>query len=91
MSRLEEKCPLAHLGVDTFLQGQGHGSTILDDLVREVDEEGIGTYLQTHNPRNLPLYERFGFQIIAQKEVAVLGVQTWAMWRPPTTDNQDPS
>lgn len=79
----------SQIGVDTLLQGQGHGSTLLDDIVREADERGIGAYLNTFNLKNLSLYERFGFQIIAQKEV--IGVQAWGMWRPPTADNQDPS
>jgi hypothetical protein len=40
----------------------------------------VGCYLENSNPRNLPFYERFGFQAGEQKEI--IGLPAWLMWRP---------
>lgn len=72
---------LEFIGIDTPVQGRGLGSQMLQRLVGQADEERTGCYLETGNPRNLPLYRRFGFQTTAEK--AVIGVHTWFMWRPP--------
>jgi hypothetical protein len=29
-----------------------------------VDETGLPAYLESSNPRNIPLYERFGFELL---------------------------
>ena len=72
---------LEYLGVEPELQGKGLGSAILQHLTVKVDEEKVGCYLENANPRNLPFYQRFGFQIIAEKEI--IGTPCWFMWRPP--------
>lgn len=72
---------LEFMGVEPAHQGQGHGSKLLAEVVRRADAAGAGCYLETATARNLPLYERFGFQIKGQIEVIEL--TTWCMWRPP--------
>ena len=71
---------LEYLGVEPALQGQGLGSQLLSELARRADAVGVGCYLETATPRNLPLYQRFGFQVTAQKEV--IGLPAWFLWRP---------
>ena len=68
------------LGVLPEQQGQGIGSAMLRELTRRADAEQVGCYLETADPKNLPLYERFGFCIRAEQEV--IGVRVWFMWRP---------
>ncbi|MEJ5377561.1 MAG: GNAT family N-acetyltransferase [bacterium] len=71
---------LQFLGVEPALQGNGLGSCLLHHLVCKADKEQVGCFLETANPRNIPLYGRFGFQTVAKEEI--IGVQTWFMWRP---------
>ena len=73
---------LEFIGIDTPFQGKGLGSQMLQRLVDRADEERMGCYLETVNPRDVPLYRRFGFQTTDEQEV--IGVHTWFMWRPPS-------
>lgn len=69
------------LGVEPTQQGLGFGSRLLQQLTGQADAEGVGCYLETTKPRNVPFYQRFGFQVT--KELDVIGVHVWLMWRPP--------
>jgi ribosomal protein S18 acetylase RimI-like enzyme len=55
---------LAMIGVDPTRQGQGYGSAILKESLRRCDEDGAPAYLESSNPRNVPLYERYGFEVM---------------------------
>jgi GNAT superfamily N-acetyltransferase len=72
---------LEYLGVEPGYQGKGFGSCILKHLIAKADAQGVGCYLENATPRNLPFYQRFGFQITREKEV--IGIPSWFMWRPP--------
>lgn len=50
------------LGVDPLHQGRGLGSALLEQSLRRCDADGLPAYLENSNPRNTPLYERFGFE-----------------------------
>jgi ribosomal protein S18 acetylase RimI-like enzyme len=56
---------LPWLGVDRTLQGGGLGSELLRRCLAMVDGSHLPAFLETPNPRNVSLYERQGFQIIA--------------------------
>lgn len=74
--------PHSHLGpfaVDAHLQGRGIGSRILDQYTRRLDEAGEVGYLETDKQINVRLYERFGYEVIAEQEV--LAVPCWFMRR----------
>jgi GNAT superfamily N-acetyltransferase len=71
---------LEYLGVEPGFQGRGLGSAILRRLAVDADTAGVGCYLETATPRNLPLYQRFGFRVFAQQEI--IGVPAWFLWRP---------
>jgi GNAT superfamily N-acetyltransferase len=72
---------LEYLGVEPGYQGKGFGSSILKHLISKADEVGVGCYLENANPRNIPFYQRSGFQVI--REMEIIGIPTWFMWRPP--------
>ena len=55
---------LAMIGVDPARQGQGYGSAILKQSLRRCDEDGVMAYLESSNPKNVPLYERYGFEVM---------------------------
>ena len=71
-----------HLGpmvVEPRLRGQGIGSALLRECCRRIDADGSAAYLENDRAENLPLLERFGFQV--EDEHEVLGVPTWFMLR----------
>ncbi|MBL8773392.1 MAG: GNAT family N-acetyltransferase [Phenylobacterium sp.] len=55
---------LAMIGVDPARQGRGYGSAILEASLRRCDEDGVMAYLESSNPKNVPLYERHGFEVL---------------------------
>ena len=67
------------IGVDAEQQGKNLGSQLLGRITEMADVEEVGCFLETANPMNLALYERFGFQVVAQQHV--IEVPTWFMWR----------
>lgn len=54
------------MGVDPALQGKGYGSALLNHALQQCDQEGCLAYLESSNPRNIPLYQRHGFRIIGE-------------------------
>jgi ribosomal protein S18 acetylase RimI-like enzyme len=57
---------LTLLGVDPAYQGQGRGAALLTQGLKRCDESGRPSYLESSNVRNLPLYERHGFEVIEE-------------------------
>ncbi|MEO8960662.1 MAG: GNAT family N-acetyltransferase [Ginsengibacter sp.] len=51
------------IGVDPEYQGQGIGNNFLDDIVKDSEKKQKPVYLETSTLKNLPWYEKFGFQI----------------------------
>jgi ribosomal protein S18 acetylase RimI-like enzyme len=57
---------LPWFGVDGALQGQGLGSQLMTPCLEIVDQEHLPAYLDSTNPRNVPFYERHGFEVTGQ-------------------------
>jgi GNAT superfamily N-acetyltransferase len=53
---------LAMIGVDPKAQGKGLGTELMRYALTHCDQDEVLAYLETANPRNIPLYERFGFE-----------------------------
>ena len=70
---------LTSIGVLPERQGQGVGSLLLGHFCKYVDELKQAAYLETDLPRNVHLYERFGFTVV--EEEPVFSVPNWFMWR----------
>lgn len=62
----EEHWYLPVIGVDPRAQGQGYGSLLLRHSLEVIDRNHAIAYLESSNPRNNPLYERFGFEVQAE-------------------------
>jgi ribosomal protein S18 acetylase RimI-like enzyme len=54
------------IGVDPARQGRGLGSALLAHTLSRCDAEGALAYLESSNPKNTPLYERHGFEVLGQ-------------------------
>jgi ribosomal protein S18 acetylase RimI-like enzyme len=52
------------IGVDPSCQGRGYGSALLRYALEQCDRDGMPAYLESSNPRNIPLYQRHGFEIV---------------------------
>jgi ribosomal protein S18 acetylase RimI-like enzyme len=62
---------LSMIGVDPARQGRGLGSALLKHCLAElVDAQRAVAYLESSNPKNIPLYERYGFEVIGQIQPA---------------------
>ena len=60
---------LPMIGVDPARQGKGLGGALLKHATDICDREGALAYLESSNPRNVPLYERHGFEILGSIQV----------------------
>jgi GNAT superfamily N-acetyltransferase len=52
------------LAVDPSHQGKGYGSALLQPVLERCDREKQLAYLESSNPRNIPLYERHRFEVL---------------------------
>lgn len=57
---------LPFVGVVPRSQGQGIGSALLEAALSRCDADGLPVYLESTNPRNVPLYRRFGFEVTGE-------------------------
>ena len=74
--------PHWHLGpvaVDSHLQGTGLGTRLMTAFCAQMDDAGAEAYLETDKLENVRFYQRFGFHVVAEREV--IGVAHWFMSR----------
>jgi len=60
---------LPMIGADPVQQGKGYGSTLLKHALDVCDADKMPAYLESSNPKNIPLYERFGFELMGTIQV----------------------
>jgi len=51
-------------------QGQGFASRLLKPILYQAEREKQRVFLETHHPENIPIYERFGFQVVNAVTIA---------------------
>ena len=72
MSRYHPSEPhwyLPLMGVDPLQQGKGFGSALLQHTLIQCDRDSKLAYLESSNPRNIPLYERYGFELLGTIQI----------------------
>ncbi|MFE9658416.1 GNAT family N-acetyltransferase [Streptomyces sp. NPDC005955] len=74
---------LAVLGADPVVRGQGHGSALLRSGLARADAAGLPVYLDSSKESNIPVYEHFGFTVLAGAELPGGGPTLWPMRRAP--------
>jgi GNAT superfamily N-acetyltransferase len=72
---------LAVLGVDPRNQGRGLGRLLLEDVQRRaaIHPTSVGVALDTENPKNLPFYQYFGYELTA--ESTLNSTKIWHFFR----------
>jgi GNAT superfamily N-acetyltransferase len=78
-----DRWALPLLGVLRAARGTGVGSALLRDACTRADDAGRAIGLETQAPRNLPLYERFGFRILSEFQPAPEAAPMWLLARAP--------
>ena len=57
------------MGVDPSQQGKGLGSALLQHILIQFDRDNKLAYLESSNPRNIPLYKRHGFELLGSIQI----------------------
>jgi len=81
--------PHWHLGpiaVRPEFQGGGVGKAMLSWFLAMADEQTLPAYLETDVDRNVALYEKFGFKVIARE--TLMDIDNRFMWRSPRPSSQ---
>jgi GNAT superfamily N-acetyltransferase len=76
---------LSIVGVAPSAQGQGVGGRLIRATLAEADQVGAPSFLETFSQRNVTLYERLGYAVVASYEEPVTQSQYWLMQRAPDT------
>lgn len=71
------------LAVDPDRQGIGIGSALLQAVNARSDADGRPCALFTFTERNAGLYQRHGYEIIAEGEAPIMPLHYWCLKRPP--------
>jgi GNAT superfamily N-acetyltransferase len=76
---------LAFLATAPEFRGQGLARSLLERQLHRCDEDGAPSWLETTDPANPPIYERFGFETITHVEDAAWLPGLWVMRREPAS------
>ncbi len=68
------------LGTAPERRGKGIGSALLQPVLSRCDAEGVDAYLESSNERNIPLYQRHGFELCGEIHLPK-GPTIWPMLR----------
>jgi ribosomal protein S18 acetylase RimI-like enzyme len=74
---------LMFIGVDPARQGLGLGGLLLRVGLARADQDGVDCHLLSLPPRNVPFYQRYGFEIAVEGDVPDGGPHFWFMRRRP--------
>jgi ribosomal protein S18 acetylase RimI-like enzyme len=60
---------LPFIGIDPSQQGKGYGTALMEHALVPCDRDRTLAYLESSNPKNIPLYERHGFELLGTIQV----------------------
>lgn len=73
---------LPMIGVEPNAQRRGLGGALMRHALARCDQDGVPSYLESSNPRNIQLYERHGFEVMGEIQVGSAPVVTPMLRRP---------
>ncbi|MEZ5571120.1 MAG: GNAT family N-acetyltransferase [Halioglobus sp.] len=71
------------IGVTPGNKGKGIGTSLIAEILRRCDAEGMPAYLENSKAENLAFYEGHGFKVQQQIRFAASAPPVWLMWREP--------
>jgi ribosomal protein S18 acetylase RimI-like enzyme len=71
---------LMFLGVRPSHQGRGLGRALVNAGQQRAAAAGVGTYLESTNPRNLAFYASVGFESLGEFTLQPDGPPAWRLW-----------
>lgn len=72
INSIQPKIPMSYLwfiGVDPAAQGRRIGSTLLQEIIDYSNSNNRPIYLETSTVKNLPWYEKFGFEVYNEQDL----------------------
>ena len=69
------------VGVLPERQGKGVGKKLMTKALEIVDANNMPCYLETQSKNNVPIYQKFGFEVVSDKEIPKGGLHNWGMLR----------
>lgn len=69
------------MGVLPDRQGKGVGRKLMEKALEIVDTNNMPCFLETQSKKNVPIYQRFGFEIVSDKEFQNGKLNNWGMLR----------
>jgi len=57
---------LPAIGVEPIAQGRGYGGLLMAEGTAVCEREEVAAYLESTNPENITLYQRYGFEVIGE-------------------------
>lgn len=71
------------LSVDPDSHGQGFSSKLVKPMLEVAKEKDVPVYLETSNPRNVEIYEHFGFTLVEHLILPRSELNIWALLKKP--------
>jgi ribosomal protein S18 acetylase RimI-like enzyme len=82
-ARRKPRWHLAALATDPAHQRRGVAGRLLRHMLERADDDELGVWLETTDARNVALYGRYGFEILAHIGGPTFVPYWWTMVRPP--------
>ena len=74
---------LDSVGVAPQARGRGIGGALIRSGLERARADGVDAFLETGNPRNVPIYEHLGFRVVEAADAPDGGPRVWFMrWSP---------
>ncbi|THB78893.1 MAG: GNAT family N-acetyltransferase [Desulfobulbaceae bacterium] len=76
---------LSIVGILPQYQGKGLGPELVTTILKQTDQKGIPTYLETFTPQNMSFYKRLGYKQVECIHEPTTSATYWIMVRPPSS------
>ena len=77
----EERLHIIYLAVDPEKQGHGYGGLLLEEAIAYAHAHRLMISLETHNEKNVALYQHFGFKLFGILERKPFDLKQYCMIR----------